>query len=68
MTNLFTALAHKNKRAAHMLANARSIPLYFLQAGSKIILFLTPSRHEVHSKTEMSHSIIQEYLQEYFQL
>ena len=61
LTNLITVFAHKNKRNAPMLTIARkdhSIPLYFLQAGSKITLFLTPSRHEIHSKPEMSHSMI----------
>ena len=28
---------------------------------------LTPSRHPIHSKTEMSYTITQEYSQEYFQ-
>ena len=37
----------------------------FVISGSQITL--TPSRHQIHSKTEMSHAIILEYLQEYFQ-
>ena len=35
-----------------------------LQAGSKITF--TPPSHQIQSKTEMPHAIIQKYLQEYF--
>ena len=42
------------------------IRLQFLQVRSKITL--TPFRCQIHSKTEISYAIIQEYSQAYFQL
>ena len=38
---------------------------YCPQTGSKITL--TPSRHQLHLKTDMSYPVIEEYSQEYFE-